>query len=97
MPVATGTNRHVLDWLRQRGIRIVATTPAATIPYTAVPLTGPVALVMGGEAHGLSAHWLSAADKTVVIPMHGVANSLNLSVAAALLMYEVVRQRTENR
>jgi tRNA G18 (ribose-2'-O)-methylase SpoU len=50
---------------------------------------------MGSEAHGLSDEWLNAADQQVMIPMHGIADSLNLSVAAALLLYEVVRQRQQ--
>jgi tRNA G18 (ribose-2'-O)-methylase SpoU len=48
---------------------------------------------MGSEAYGLSAEWLAAADEHVVIPMFGRVDSLNLSVATALLLYEAVRQR----
>lgn len=95
VPVASVSNTAVIYWLRQQGIQIVTTTPTATTPYTAVDLTGPVAVVMGSEAHGLSDEWLQAADKKVMIPMHGIADSLNLSVAAALLLYEVVRQRQD--
>ncbi len=96
VPTVSEANNQVIDWLQQRAIRIIATTPAATVPYTAVSLTGPVALVMGSEAHGLSAEWLDAADEQVMIPMNGIADSLNLSVAAALLLYEVVRQRSKS-
>lgn len=95
VPVVSDSNTAVIYWLRQQGIQIVTTTPTATTPYTAVDLTGPVAVVMGSEAHGLSDEWLLAADKKVMIPMHGIADSLNLSVAAALLLYEVVRQRQD--
>jgi TrmH family RNA methyltransferase len=95
VPVVSDSNTTVIHWLRQQGIQIVTTTPTATTLYTAVDLTGPVAIVMGSEAHGLSDEWLQAADKKVMIPMHGIADSLNLSVAAALLLYEVVRQRQE--
>jgi tRNA G18 (ribose-2'-O)-methylase SpoU len=52
---------------------------------------------MGSEAHGLSNEWLHAAHQKVMIPMHGIADSLNLSVATAILMYEVVRQRTQQQ
>ena len=93
VPVVSDSNAHVIPWLRQRGVQIITTTPAATIPYTAVDLTVPVAIVMGSEAHGLSDEWLNVADQQVMIPMHGIADSLNLSVATALLLYEVVRQR----
>jgi len=93
VPVAEATPEAAIAWLRQRGIRLVATTPDAVTPYTAVDLTGPVAIVMGSEAEGLSAQWLAAADVRVVIPMFGQADSLNLATATALLLYEVVRQR----
>jgi len=93
VPVAEATAAAALAWLRQRGVRLVATTPDAVTPYTAVDLTGPVAIVMGSEAEGLSAQWLAAADERVVIPMFGQADSLNLATATALLLYEVVRQR----
>ncbi|MCP4427780.1 MAG: RNA methyltransferase [Chloroflexi bacterium] len=94
VPTIANANARVIDWLQRQGIQIIATTPAATVPYTAVSLTGPVALAMGSEARGLSDDWLAAADAQVMIPMRGIADSLNLSVAAALLLYEVVRQRT---
>lgn len=93
-PIAEATADVAIAWLRQHGIRLVATTPDAVTPYTAVDLTGPVAILMGSEAEGLSAQWLAAADLRVVIPMFGQADSLNLATATALLLYEVVRQRT---
>lgn len=93
VPVAVAPTTDTIGWLRQHRIRTVAATPDAAISYTAVDMTGPVALVMGSEARGLSAEWLAAADESVVIPMFGAVDSLNLSVAAALLLYEVVRQR----
>ena len=56
-------------------------------------MTQPLAVVMGSEAYGLSQAWLDAAMVQTHIPMHGVADSLNLSTSTALLLYEVVRQR----
>ncbi len=93
VPVATATNAETLAWLRARGIAIVATTPAATQPYTAVDLTGPIAILVGEEKYGLSRFWLDQADLSVLIPMAGKVNSLNVSVSAALLVYEAVKQR----
>ncbi len=93
VPVAEATDAAAISWLRQQGVRLVATTPDAVVPYTAVDLTGPVAVVMGSEAEGLNAQWLAAADVRVVIPMFGQADSLNLATATALILYEVVRQR----
>ncbi|MFO7634413.1 MAG: TrmH family RNA methyltransferase, partial [Caldilinea sp.] len=82
-----------IDWLKERGVRIVGATPDAGARYTDVDLTGPVAIVTGSEAEGLSPAWLAATDAHVVIPMFGQADSLNLATATALLLYEVVRQR----
>lgn len=94
--VATG-NDEAIRWLKQRGIAIVAATPAAEVLYTDADLTGPVAVAVGSEAWGLSDTWLAAADRRVRIPMAGEVDSLNLSASAALLMYEVVRQRAKLR
>ena len=54
---------------------------------------GPLAIVLGSEAHGLTSEWLAAADLRVYIPMFGQADSLNLAASAAILLYEAVRQR----
>lgn len=94
VPVATASNAETLAWLRARRIALVATTPAATQPFTDVDLTGPIAILVGEEKYGLSDFWLSQADLSVLIPMIGKVNSLNVSVSAALLVYEAVKQRS---
>ncbi len=91
--VAEAGTEHALTWLRGRGIQVVAATPQATLSYTQADLRGPVAIAVGSEKHGLSAEWLDGADTSVLIPMSGRVNSLNVSIATALLVYEVVRQR----
>ena len=93
VPVAAAPGERVLAWLREQGIGIVAATPSATACYSEVDLRGPVALAVGAEKHGLSEAWLAGADLRVRIPMAGRVNSLNAATAAALLIYEVVRQR----
>ncbi len=93
VPTAAPRSEEAIAWLREQGIAIVAATPAANTLYTAADLRGPVALAVGSEAWGLSEAWLAAADRQVRIPMAGAVDSLNLSASAALLMYEVVRQR----
>ncbi len=93
VPVITVSVKDAINWLRGKDIQIVATTPEASEIYTAVPFTGPTAVVMGSESGGLGQMWLNAADVQVRIPMFGIVDSLNLSVSAALLLYEVVRQR----
>lgn len=95
VPVVTASTETVIAWLREKGIQTVATTPEAKMGYTAVNLTHPTAIIMGSEAHGLSKHWLNAATQKVHIPMHGLMDSLNLSTATALLLYEVIRQRNK--
>lgn len=95
VPVVAADTAEIVAWLRQHGIAIVATTPAAEKVYTVVDLTGPLAVVMGSEAHGLGPAWLAAAHMQVRIPMAGRIDSLNLSVATGLLLYEAVRQRSE--
>ncbi len=93
VPVAEVAAPDLIDWLHREEILIVAADPAAAIYHMAAPLTGPVAVVMGSEAHGLTTRWQSAADIRVKIPMRGHVDSLNLSTATAVLLYEVVRQR----
>jgi TrmH family RNA methyltransferase len=93
VPVAVSTVAETAVWLRQRGVQMVAATPVGRVSYTAVKMNAAVAIVMGSEAHGLGKDWLSQTDTHVVIPMHGIADSLNLATATALLLYEVVRQR----
>lgn len=93
VPVASASTPEVLDWLAHRGIAAVVTSPAGTTALAAADLTGPTALVIGTEATGVTAAWLERADATVAIPMRGRVNSLNASIAAAVVLYEAVRQR----
>ncbi|MDE6461878.1 MAG: 23S rRNA (guanosine(2251)-2'-O)-methyltransferase RlmB [Muribaculaceae bacterium] len=80
-------------FLKENGYKIVAVTEKADTNYTAVDYTGPIALVMGAEDVGISADIISMADAKAAIPMFGEIGSLNVSVAAGVMMYEVVRQR----
>jgi TrmH family RNA methyltransferase len=84
---------HVRTWLQSHRLRLVAARPDATSPPWDVDLTGPVAIVLGSEAAGLGERWLDDEVTGVRIPMHGVADSLNVSVAAAVMLYEARRQR----
>jgi len=93
VPVASAGGAEVLDWLRERGISVVAATPHTDLAYTDVDLTGPTAIAVGTEKEGLSAAWLRAAEHRVRIPMSGRANSLNVATSAAIITYEAVRQR----
>ena len=79
--------------LKGKGVKILSAVPDADTVYTDVDLTGPVAIVVGAEDKGLSNVWKTGADLNVKIPMLGKNDSLNVSVSAAILLYEAVRQR----
>jgi TrmH family RNA methyltransferase len=72
---------------------MVAARVDADRPYTEVDLTGPLAIVLGAEAEGLTAAWSALDIEAVRLPMFGLADSLNVSVTAAILLYEARRQR----
>jgi TrmH family RNA methyltransferase len=93
MPCASGSTAEVVAWLRDRGIRALAARVEATRIYTEADLTGPVAIVFGSEAGGLTSAWAVPEVEPVRLPMLGVSDSLNVSVAAAVLFYEARRQR----
>jgi TrmH family RNA methyltransferase len=94
MPIAAGSTAATLDWLTTRGITPIAARVDAATPYTEVDMRRPVALVLGSEATGLSGGWDDPRVTPVAIPMLGTVDSLNVSVAAAIMLYEAVRQRT---
>lgn len=82
-----------VKFLKDNGYRIVAASEKAQITYTQADYTGPVAIVMGAEDTGISPEVLRLCDTMVSIPQFGNIGSLNVSVAAGVMMYEVVRQR----
>lgn len=82
---------QVLEWLRKNGIKIVAATPVAKIAYTDLAPLEKCAFIVGREHEGLTPFWKSHADYLVNIPMRGHIDSLNVSVAAALLLFEAAR------
>ncbi len=93
VPLAVTDAATAHAWLAEQGIRCVVTLVDAPAAYTAVDLTGGVAIVLGSEADGLSEIWREGAATEVHIPMRGVADSLNVSASAAILFYEALRQR----
>jgi TrmH family RNA methyltransferase len=97
VPLAEAGSEQAIAWLRARGVRIAAATPEGAMLYTDCDLRGPLAIVLGSEAHGLTHSWLEAANMRMFIPMHGQADSLNLAASAAVLLYEAVRQRQANK
>ncbi|HIN79761.1 MAG TPA: RNA methyltransferase [Planctomycetes bacterium] len=93
VPIIETTSEEAMRWLVERKIMTVATSPDAKIDYSAADLTGPLALVVGSEQYGLDEGWLSKTDTLVRIPMAGSADSLNVAVANAVVLFEAVRQR----
>jgi TrmH family RNA methyltransferase len=93
LPVAEAASADALSFLKQKGIRILSAVPEADTVYTDLDLTGPVAVAVGAEDRGLSNIWKNQADWNVKIPMLGKNDSLNVSVSAAIVLYEAVRQR----
>jgi len=95
VPVAQGSTQETLDWLQGNGIRLVVTTPETKTEHTQIDYRGRVAIAVGSEKHGADELLLAAADERARIPMAGRVNSLNVSVAAAIVLFEAVRQRRE--
>ena len=93
VPIAEATSDEALDFLKSRGFKILAATPHAEKLHFEVDLTGNVAIALGAEQYGLTAKWMDGAELRVRIPMLGLADSLNVSAAATILVYEAVRQR----
>jgi len=93
VPFAATTGGEALEWLRGHGIRIVAARVDAETLYSDADLRGPIAIILGSEALGLSGAWLAPDVEAVRLPMLGVADSLNVSATAAILVYEARRQR----
>lgn len=83
--------------LKQEGVRLVGVDPAGPTDYYDERLTGPTALLLGGEDRGINPSLLNRCDTTVKIPMHGQITSLNVGTAAAIILYERLRQQTNRR
>jgi TrmH family RNA methyltransferase len=93
VPILELSTARTLAFLKERRVRVVAANANAGQDFQQADLRGGIAIAMGTEDAGLSQVWLESADVHVRIPMFGKINSLNVSVAAALLLYEALRQR----
>jgi TrmH family RNA methyltransferase len=92
-PVVTLEEAEVQTWLSAQRIQLIAATPDAEASYWEADYTPATAIVLGAEHEGLSESWRKAADTAVSIPTNGLADSLNVATAGALLVYEALRQR----
>ena len=93
VPCVACTSAECIDFLRQRDIQILTAQLQDSSLYYDIDMRRATAIVMGTEATGLTEQWRRAADAHIRIPMLGCVDSLNVSVSAAVLMYEAVRQR----
>ncbi|HZP74152.1 MAG TPA: TrmH family RNA methyltransferase [Gaiellaceae bacterium] len=90
---ATSDTSTALAWLGDQHVRILATTPRGETPYWRAPYGGGIALIMGSERHGLPVEWLRRADLRLAIPMTGEPDSLNVAIAAGIVLFEASRRR----
>ena len=93
VPVATASSEDTIAWLKANGIKIYTAQLQDSEWYYDTDMKGGTAIVMGTEATGLTDAWRKVADAHIKIPMLGKLDSLNVSVSAAILMYEAIRQR----
>ena len=93
MPVAECGQDDALTWLKGAGLRILAATPHTDKSHYDVDLAAGIAVAVGAEQYGLSAFWMDKADLKVRIPMGGKTDSLNVSIATSVILFEAARQR----
>jgi RNA methyltransferase, TrmH family len=93
IPVVCSNSQEIYTFLKSKKIKICASQPSAQKLYTQINFKGAWALVLGSEDQGLSDSWPALADMSVKIPMKGLADSLNVSISAAIILYEALRQR----
>lgn len=91
--VAAATSENTIDWLKKNHIAIYCTYLKASKAYHLTDYTKPSAIVMGTEATGLSEIWVENSDANIIIPMQGKIDSMNVSTAAAVVVFEAKRQR----
>lgn len=91
--IATGTTSEIISFLKEKNVHIYGAALTASVEYQTVDYTKPSAIVVGTEATGLTDEWLKNTTKNIIIPMRGAIDSMNVSVSAAIILFEAVRQR----
>ncbi len=97
VPLFACSSEECIKWLKENEITIYCTYLKASIDYLDADFRKASAIVMGTEATGISEQWVEAADQNIIIPMNGIADSLNVSVCTAIVTFEAVRQRRCHR
>jgi len=95
-PIITTSSQELLEWLKKQDIAIICADPIGSVTYSSIDFKKPTALVLGSEKKGISSFWKDHADTIASIPMKGKADSLNVSVTAAVFIFEALRQRIQN-
>lgn len=93
VPLFACSSEDCIKWLKANNITIYCTYLKASIDYLDADFRKASAIVMGTEATGISQQWVEAADQNIIIPMNGIADSLNVSVTTAIVTFEAIRQR----
>ncbi|WP_281631777.1 TrmH family RNA methyltransferase [Flavobacterium luteolum] len=91
--IATGTSEEIIAFLKEKKINFYSATLQNSTSYHTQNFTTPTALVVGTEATGLTQQWRDEATQNIIIPMQGEIDSMNVSVAAAILIFEAKKQR----
>ena len=94
VPLATASGSEVRQWLKANAVKTYCTNLHKASDYDQEDYTGASAIVVGTEASGVSESWIQFSDRNVKIPMLGKIDSMNVSVAAAIMIYEARRQRS---
>lgn len=95
--VKMGSTTEIISYLKKEGFQIFCAALSASKDYTTVDFTAPTAIVVGTEHSGLSDEWLENSNQNIIIPMEGQIDSMNVSVSAAILIFEAKRQRKINK
>ncbi|WP_300026354.1 RNA methyltransferase [uncultured Maribacter sp.] len=95
--IRMGNTSEIISYLKKEGFQIFCAALSASKDYTTVNFTEPTAIVVGTEHSGLSDEWLKNATQNIIIPMEGEIDSMNVSVSAAILIFEAKRQRKINQ
>ena len=96
VPIATGTTEEIINYLKQHNISIYAAILQESVMYDSIDFKKATAIVVGAESTGLSKEWRDASTAKIRIPMQGKIDSMNVSVAAGILIFEAKRQRKFN-
>lgn len=93
VPVAVCSSKEAIDWFKKNNIKIFSAIVNSSKAYTDCDFTKPSAVILGSEAKGLSEIWTKNSNESIHIPMMGKVDSMNVSVSAAIIVYEAIRQR----